>query len=225
MRRYHCPEGCNTWPHDESEATNISNENNFSTYAGLRMLEFILAQYTDAVDETLTKAKSDVDKLIAGLERWFNGSGLFTPPQYGGNTVPKTGRHPEAANDGQPVKLIYQGGHVSFAGEYSPVKILDYSGFAADVHVWGLSMLVPYLGLDWLEGHLGSNGGYNLWQQVKLRAGHFINGMIAGVGFTQDLNFTCLNVTKPPPKVGRKPSRIGRLVLLILTRLFFCRIT
>ena len=68
------------WPHDESEATNISNENNFSTYAGLRMLEFILAQYTDAVDETLTKAKSDVDKLIAGLERWFNGSGLFTPP-------------------------------------------------------------------------------------------------------------------------------------------------
>ena len=150
------------WPHDESEATNISNENNFSTYAGLRMLEYILAQYTDAVDVTLTKAKSDVDKLIEGLERWFNGDGLFTSAAFGGNDVPKTGMYPEAANDGQPVKLIYQGGHVSFAGEYAPVKIQDYYGFAVDCQVWGLSMLVPYFGLTWLEGHLGSEGGYNL---------------------------------------------------------------
>ena len=40
--------------------------------------------------------------------------------------------------------------------------------------------LVAYLGLDWVEGHLGKGGAYNLWQQVKQRGGYFINGSIAG---------------------------------------------
>ena len=204
------------WPKDEDEGTNVSNENNFSAYSGLRMLEFVLANNTDGADAVLTKAKQDVDKLIEGLEKWFNADGLFTEESFGGNDVPKTGMYPEAANDGQPVKIVYQGGHVSFGGEYEPVKILDYSGFAVDCQTWGMSVMVPYLGLDWLEGKLGgTNGAYNLWQQVKLRAGHYINGTIAGVAFTQDLNFTCLNVTKPPPKVGRKPSRIGKIALLV----------
>jgi hypothetical protein len=57
--------------------------------------------------------------------------------------------------------------------------------------------MIPYMGLKWLEGHIGAGGAYNLWQQVKLRAGHYVNGTIAGVAFTQDLNLTCVNVTKP----------------------------
>ena len=204
------------WPKDEDEGTNVSNENNFSAYSGLRMLEFVLANNTDGADAVLTKAKQDVDKLIEGLEKWFNADGLFSDKSFGGNQVPTTGMYPEAANDGQEVKIVTQGGHVTFGGEYTPVGILEYSGFAVDCQTWGMSVMVPYLGLDWLEGKLGgTNGAYNLWQQVKLRAGHYKNGTIAGVAFTQDLNFTCLNVTKPPPKVGRPPSRIGKVALFV----------
>lgn len=198
---YHCPAGSDMWPADESEGTNVSNENNFSGYAGLRMLEFVLANNTDGADATLTKAKSDVDKLIAGLEKWFE-QGLFSDQQFGGNDVPSgTGPDgkpaPGIANDGKPVKIVYQGGHVSFGGTYDPVPIQQYSGFAVDCQTWGMATMIPYMGLEWLEGHLGPQGAYNLWSQVKLRAGHYVNGTIAGVAFTQDLNLTCVNVTKP----------------------------
>ena len=91
--------------------------------------------------------------------------------------------------------MVTQGGHVTFSGVYTPVGIMDYSGFAVDCQTWGLTTLVAYLGLDWVEGHLGKGGAYNLWQQVKQRGGYFINGSIAGVGFTQVINETCVNVT------------------------------
>ena len=199
----------------QDEGTNVSNENNFAAYAGLRMLEFIMANNTDGADAILTEAKRNVDHLIEGLEKWFY-AGLFSKESFGGNDVPRTGNTPtyreycqtnptsgacEApgeSNDGQPVKLMYQGGHVSFGGEYEPVKIQQYSGFAVDCQVWGLSVLVPYFGLDWLEGKLGgTDGAYNLFQQIKLRSGYFVNGELAGVGWTQDLDGDCVKAVKP----------------------------
>lgn len=74
---------------------------------------------------------------------------------------------------------------------------MAYSGFAVDCQTWGMSTLVPYLGMEWLESHLGPQGGYRLFQEVKKRGGHFINGTIAGVGFTQVINQTCVNATHP----------------------------
>eukprot|EP01102_Stenamoeba_stenopodia_P015360 TRINITY_DN5222_c0_g1_i1.p1 TRINITY_DN5222_c0_g1~~TRINITY_DN5222_c0_g1_i1.p1 ORF type:complete len:144 (+),score=26.06 TRINITY_DN5222_c0_g1_i1:24-455(+) len=35
---YHCPKGTNMFPADPSEETNVSNENNFSSYAAMMML-------------------------------------------------------------------------------------------------------------------------------------------------------------------------------------------
>ena len=212
---YHCPKGSDMWPKDNDEATNVSNENNFSGYAGIRMLEFVLANNTDGADSVLTKAKSDVDKLIQNLEKWFNSAnGLFSPKAFG----------PEAIS----TKIVYQGGHVKFSGEYDPVPIEQYSGFAVDCQTWGMSVMVPYLGLDWLDKNLGAKGAYNLWQQVKYRAGHFVNGTnpddrekmgcddvtkkdcgtIAGVGFTQDLNLTCVNLTKPTDNITCTMHRV-----------------
>lgn len=92
-------------------------------------------------------------------------------------------------------KIVYQGGHVKFDGTYEPVGIMAYSGFAVDCQTWGMSTLIPYMGMEWLESHLGPQGGYRLFQEVKSRGGHFINDTIAGVGFTQVINQTCVNVT------------------------------
>ena len=177
---YHCPKGTDMFPADNDEAENVSNENNFSMYAGLRILEFILAGAgAGATDPVIAKAKTDVDKLIAGLEKWFE-TGLFSEPLATGNRV------------------VYQGGHVSFAGQYTPVGIQEYAGFAVDCQTWGLATLVPYKGLKWVEGKLGAGGAAKLWTEVKTRAGHFVNGSIAGVGFTEVIEYnatTKKNVT------------------------------
>jgi len=37
---------------------------------------------------------------------------------------------------------VTQGGHVSFGGEYVPVPIMDYSGFAVDCQTWANLSLV-----------------------------------------------------------------------------------
>jgi hypothetical protein len=139
---YHCPGGADIYPADDGEDENVSNENNFSAYAGLRILEFLLANNTIGSDPVLVKAKKDVDKLITGLEKWFE-TGLFSDP-IGANKS----------------KIVYQGGHVKFDGTYEPVGIMAYSGFAVDCQTWGMSTLIPYMGMEWLEGHLGPMGGY-----------------------------------------------------------------
>jgi hypothetical protein len=136
---YHCPKGSDMWPKDNDEATNVSNENNFSGYSGLRILEFILSNNTDGADSILVKAKSDVDTLIENLEKWFNADGLFSKP-FGPAAI--------------QTKVVFQGGHVKFSGEYDPVPIEQYSGFAVDCQTWGMSVMVPYLGLDWLDKNL-----------------------------------------------------------------------
>lgn len=91
------------------------------------------------------------------------------------------------------VPNVYQGGHVTFSGDtYKPVPIMAYSGFAVDCHTWGISTLIPYMGNAWVEKKLGADGAYNMWQQVKARAGYFdADKKIAGVGFTQVINPNC----------------------------------
>jgi hypothetical protein len=182
---YHCPDGTQMFPPDYSEAENVSNENNFSMYSGLRMLEFLLANNTLHADGVLLDFKTDVDTVIKGLEKWFE-TGLFSEKLPFNNGPSKVD---------SLVPNVFQGGHVKFAGTYEPVGIMDYSGFAVDCQTWGMGTLIPYMGNDWVNTHLGHDGAYQLWQQVKNRAGHYINGTFAGVGFTQVLNETCLNST------------------------------
>ena len=93
------------------------------------------------------------DDVSPGLEKWFE-TGLFSDP-IGDNKT----------------KIVYQGGHVTFDGTYEPVGIMAYSGFAVDCQTWGMSSLIPYMGMEWLESHLGPEGGYRLFQ-VTSRSDH-----------------------------------------------------
>jgi len=91
---YHCPEGTKMFPPDPDEATNVSNENNFSAYAAYKALMFILENFYSGGDTVLDKAKTTTKKLIDGLDKWFSSNLL--PAKIAGENV------------------ISQGGHVTF---------------------------------------------------------------------------------------------------------------
>lgn len=63
---YHCPKGTKMFPPDDSEETNVSNENNFSAWAAFKALYFVLDNYYKGGDETLDAAKATTKKLIDG---------------------------------------------------------------------------------------------------------------------------------------------------------------
>lgn len=122
---YHCPKGAQLFPADDSEETNVSNENNFSALAALRMLKTILANGTaGSNDEDLSKAKADVDKLIDGIESYFKTQALSGPLNV-------TNR-----------RVFYQGGHAPFEGGFHPVPFSDSQGFAVDCQTWGTAVIL-----------------------------------------------------------------------------------
>lgn len=55
---YHCPRGTKMFPPDDSEETNVSNENNFSAWAAFKAFLFILQNYYEGdADEDLNKVR------------------------------------------------------------------------------------------------------------------------------------------------------------------------
>lgn len=164
---YHCPKGTDMFPPDPDEATNVSNENNFSSYAALTMLYQLLLNKTQGTsDPILTSAIETVDTLLTGLEKWFSNYLL------------------------SPEGVIFQGGHVSFAGDFEPNYIVQPGGFAVDCQTWGMTVL----GQPRIDGWWGEGTAYKIWQTTKEVAGFFIDGKLAGVGYT---NNTFINGTKP----------------------------
>lgn len=182
---YHCPIGTQIFPIDEHEGENVSNENNLSMYAGLRILQYFLVNNTIAnngVYDPYIKTQMDqLQGVCDNLVKWFSTPGaMFTVEAL---------EFPGLA----PSKIGYQGGHVSFAnGGYAPVEIMKPSGFAVDCQTWCMSVMLPYLP-DIVAKTLGEDGPYNLWQQVKARGGYYNStGHIAGVGFTQVFDDSCI---------------------------------
>jgi len=161
---YHCPKGTDMFPSDESEATNVSNENNLSAYSALRMLLWVLQNNTNSPDTTLSNAIADITKLKTGLESWFKTHGLSPPLAGTGNRV------------------FYQGGHVNFTGGFSPLDIdKDPQGFAVDCQTWGGAVL----GVDFIDSIGGDGTAYGMWEETKHRAGYFDqSGNIKGIGYT-----------------------------------------
>jgi hypothetical protein len=136
----------------------ISNENNFSSFAGLTMLRQILEARGD------TGHLPDVDRLLAGLESYFEKelydaaeNILFTGGTYNKGNDPKT-----------PVysKIFTKGGS-------------NYP-FAVDVHTWGCTVL----GVDRVDKWFGEGTAFGLWQTVKRKAGYYVDNQIRGVGYT-----------------------------------------
>jgi hypothetical protein len=159
---YHCPLGTDMFPPDPNEESNVSNENNFSGYAALRILQEILETYTvGTADPVLIKALSDTRSLTSGLESWF--AKYLLAESFNG------------------YKVVYQGGHVKFTGEFEPVPINQTGGFAVDCQTWGMAVL----GQERVDGWYGAGTAYNLWQATKKFAGYYDpNGQLGGVGYT-----------------------------------------
>jgi len=115
-------------------------------------------------DETLDKTKSDVKSLVTGLDHWF--ANYLLPAKIDNETV------------------VSQGGHVTFANEYHYQT--GAQAFAVDCQTWG--MLV--LGSKRFDQSYASKSqnAYGIWQATKKLAGYYINGELAGVGYTTTLN-------------------------------------
>jgi len=131
-------------------------------YAALTMLQEVLVRYTaGTTDPVLINALNDVKSLTSGLESWFSKYLLSDP--YNG------------------YRVFYQGGHVKFTGaSFTPVLINQTGGFAVDCQTWA----VAALGQAKIDGWYGAGTAYQLWQAAKKFAGHYENGVLAGVGYT-----------------------------------------
>jgi hypothetical protein len=157
---YHCPKGAKMYPPDDNEATNVSNENNFSAWAAFKALAFVLDYFYTGGDTNLDNAKTTVGTILTGLNSWFDNH--LIPVQIAGQNV------------------ISQGGHVSFDGTYVPQG--GDQAFAVDCQTWGLLVF----GQKRFDAAYSARGitAYTVWQSAKLLAGYYINGELAGVGYT-----------------------------------------
>lgn len=159
---YHCPKGTKMFPPDPNEETNVSNENNFSAYAALTMLnELLVNKSAGSTDPILMQAKVDIQNLLNGLDGWFT-KYILSEPYQG-------------------YRVIYQGGHVSFDGKFDAVPINTTGGFAVDCQTWGMSVL----GQKRVDALFGAEAAYNIWQATKKFAGYYNPaGQLGGVGYT-----------------------------------------
>jgi len=164
---FHCPSGAKIYPPDPDEGNNVSNENNFSTYAGLKMLQAVLKNYSSgSTDQYITYAQTTTDKLVKALDGWFENYLLSA-----------AGELP----DGD--RLVYQGGHI-YGTKYNPVKLTTVGGVAVDCQTWGMTVM----GAPRMDALYGNGTAYNVWQATKKTAGYYRNGKIAGVGYTSQIN-------------------------------------
>eukprot|EP01120_Amphizonella_sp_Union-15-10_P008340 TRINITY_DN2989_c0_g1_i1.p1 TRINITY_DN2989_c0_g1~~TRINITY_DN2989_c0_g1_i1.p1 ORF type:complete len:667 (-),score=152.82 TRINITY_DN2989_c0_g1_i1:49-2049(-) len=157
---YHCPKGTQMFPADPSEETNVSNENNFSAYASFILLQYYLKTFAAGTsDPVLTNALTVVNSLVQGLQQWFSTQLLSVHPI-----------------DGEYV--IYQGGHVTFDGQFLPQE--GPQAFAVDCQTWGLTVV----GAPFFDQHYGQGRAMSVWRSTKKLAGFYLNGQLAGVGYT-----------------------------------------
>lgn len=165
---FHCPWGSKIFPPDPEEGENVSNENNFSGYASIDALFQVLTNYTkNSGSMELKWAVESLTKLKTGLEKWFDSPAILSPK----------GQLPNG------VQVMPQGGHVNSSG-YFPVPLDIKGGLAVDCQTWGMTVM----GQPRIDKNHGFGTAYNIWQDVKYYAGYFINGTIAGVGYTDSLS-------------------------------------
>jgi len=164
---FHCPWGSKIFPPDPEEGENVSNENNFSGFASIDALFQVLTNYTkNSQSQQLQWALMAITKLRTGLDKWFDNPAILSPK----------GQLPNS------MQVVPQGGHVNSSG-YFPVNLDVLGGLAVDCQTWGMTVMgQPRMDKNW-----GYGTAYNIWQDVKYWAGYYVNGSIAGVGYTDAL--------------------------------------
>jgi len=164
----HCPFGAQIYPPDPDEGENVSNENNFSGFASLSVLQAVFKNYTNSSsDPVLTWASQSTDTLVTGLEKWFANDQILS----------KTGEMPNS------LRVVPQGGHVNSSG-YFPVPIYSVGGLAVDCQTWGMTVL----GVTRLDSKFGAGTAYGVWQSTKKYAGYYKGTVLSGVGYTDMTN-------------------------------------
>jgi hypothetical protein len=158
----------------------VSVENNFSLYAGLRLLRWTLqaaltrdTALADAEKATITDALALIDVMIAG------------------------GRHAKVGKDGRTKGLLsffrdaawHNGGFVQGGLADDPAQTREWvpttTPLAVDVQTWGIAAL----GAKEIDGWFGFGASYAMWQRLKGWGGYGVGQQLWGVGFSdQDGN-------------------------------------
>jgi hypothetical protein len=171
---------------NSGEKFSISLENNFSAYAGLKMLQKALQLRENAFAagaatavangqrgvslQSTQQELANVDKLIGGLEDFFtNKSGKAA-------VWNKEGGYFVSSLDKQ------NGAYAMHASNG------DNSEFAVDVQTWGATVLIDYPGLaQKVEQVYGTDMFGRMWSAMREKGGYQENGQLLGVGYgTQD---------------------------------------
>jgi len=143
----------------------VSNENNFSGFAAVSMLLYVLKNNTNTTGSDLDQAVTDLTSLATGLKTWFIKYSLAPPL------------------NASVQRVFYQGGHVNFTGGFYPVPINSDGGFAVDCQTWGSAVL----GADFIDNTIAGTLGtaYNIWQQTKQFSAYYAaDKTLAGVAYT-----------------------------------------
>lgn len=141
----------------------ISNENNISMFAALKMLLEVLEQH---------KNGKGVAENIATIRKILYGEGAT----HGGIR----GYFKDYALDKER-EVFYQGGFY-VGGRFKPTR-----DFAVDVQTWGMLVFGP----EQIDKWYGEGSAFKIWRNTKRRAGYFDGqGILRGIGFTDGHTIT-----------------------------------
>lgn len=178
---YYAPEGTMSNVADvPANPFEIALENNFSLYAGLRLLDDTLKStsrnqdLTQAEKAAIASAQKTIAVLIdGGIDRNRKTAGLLS---FFRN---------QAWRDGGFV----QGGIANDPARPEP-WVPTLSPQAVDVNTWGIAALGPAMIDEWF----GFAASYRAWQKVKAWGGYGVGKTLWGVGYSdQDGNGTLAN--------------------------------
>lgn len=160
----------------------VSVENNFSLYAGLKVLHATLLATTTHAKNLRAKDTAEVNQALQLINSMINGGKI-------GKTHTTAGLlsffRDLAWHDGE----FYQGGYAN-----DPVRTVQWvpslQPKAVDVNTWGTAALGP----QQIDAWFGFGAAYQNWQQVKQWGGFGAGKTLWGVGFSdQDGNGIDLN--------------------------------
>ncbi len=156
----------------------ISNENNFSTLGGLKLLQIILLRIAHLSDEWSTLSSFDKAQLNTAVN-------VIDIMLYGGEMplgstkgllyfLKNYSKNPEA-------NAFFQGGTV--VGDiFSSSEGSGATSYAVDVNTWG----VVNLGPETVDNWYGEGTAYRMWIDTRTRGGYFKNGELWGVGYSDN---------------------------------------
>lgn len=151
----------------------ISIENNFSTLAGLQILQQVLQNTTQT--DAVKNARAQINVMLHGgtTVNGFKTLGLLGFLYNG------------AFNKADGV--FYTHGIAatpSSMSDWQPDTSHSAGAMAIDVNTWGITALGP----ETIDSWYGDGSALKMWQKVRENGGYFQNGQLWGVGYTLNNN-------------------------------------